>query len=274
MEYPSRPVSGTSLMDALQEPVIRFEHVSFTYPGTTKKILDDISFEIPYGSKTALVGENGAGKSTIIKLVCGLYTPVAGKITINGISAADIPMRDRSKLYSVAFQDYGTYMFPLRENIALGDTARINNDEELNDALKTCFAPELAGKLDRPIGRFDDNSMDLSTGQWQKIALARAQFHPYSVIILDEPTASLDPIAENDLYTSFMQVINRGSCILVSHRLAMARLTDQIIVLDKGRIRETGRHDDLMSRRGLYASMFQAQRQWYEEGGMHDEPEA
>jgi ATP-binding cassette subfamily B protein len=127
--------------------VIRFERVSFTYPGTEKKILDDVSFEIAYGNKTALVGENGAGKSTIIKLLCGLYTPDTGVITINGINVTNISMKDRSKLFSVVFQDYGNYAFPLRENIALGDMTWINNDEEIREALKASFIPELSGNL-------------------------------------------------------------------------------------------------------------------------------
>jgi ABC-type multidrug transport system fused ATPase/permease subunit len=244
-------------------PRIRFEEVSFAYPGTDKSVLDGVSFELAPGTKLALVGENGAGKSTIVKLLCGLYRPDRGRVTINGADLRDINGEERRRLFSVVFQDYVNYQFTVRENIALGDSSRVHNDEEIRVALVRGLSGELACKLDMALGKLDDHGTDLSGGQWQRLALARACLRENGLLILDEPTASMDPIAENALYTSFVSIMENRGCILVSHRLAVAKLMDRIIVLDGGRIIEQGRHDDLISGGGLYARMFASQSRWY-----------
>jgi ABC-type multidrug transport system fused ATPase/permease subunit len=250
-------------------PRISFEDVSFAYPGMDTNTLEGVSFELAPGTKLALVGENGAGKSTIVKLLCGLYRPDRGRITINGTDLRRIGGEEQQRLFSVVFQDYVNYQFTVRENVAMGDSARVHNDEEIKAALARGLSGELTDKLDMPLGKLDLNGTDLSGGQWQRLALARACLRESGLLILDEPTASMDPIAENALYTSFVSIMENRGCILVSHRLAVAKLMDRIIVLDGGRIIEQGRHDELMSGGGLYARMFTSQSQWY-----HDETEA
>jgi ABC-type multidrug transport system fused ATPase/permease subunit len=262
--FPEEPAGSQAVsMGPPFPPRIRFEEVSFAYPGTDKNILDGVSFELAPGTKLALVGENGAGKSTIVKLLCGLYLPDRGRVTINGADLRDISGEERQRLFSVVFQDYVNYQFTVRENIALGDSSCVYNDEEIRAALSRGLSGEFEGRLDMALGKLDEHGMDLSGGQWQRLALARACLRENGLLILDEPTASMDPIAENALYTSFVSIMENRGCILVSHRLAVAKLMDRIIVLDEGRITEQGRHDDLVSGGGLYARMFASQSQWY-----------
>ena len=251
----SRPLTDTA-------PHIVFENVSFTYPKTEKKILNDVSFEIRQGERVALVGENGAGKSTIVKLLCRLYNPDSGRILINGQDIRLIDGKALRRVFSVVFQDFCKYELTLRENVAFGDISKLNNDTALYGALKTGLAEDIAG-LDTPLGKLDENGVDISGGQWQRIAVARACLPDSAFIILDEPTASLDPIAESDMYHSFAEVLKNRGCIMISHRLASARMADKIIVLSDGTVSESGSHNELMEAGGLYARMYKAQSAWY-----------
>jgi ABC-type multidrug transport system fused ATPase/permease subunit len=250
------------------EPYIVFENVHFTYPKTDKPILKGVSFEICPNQRIALVGENGAGKSTIIKLLCKLYKPDSGKITINGVDLNDISSSQLKEIYSVVFQDFSNYSLTLRENIAFGDIEKLNDDKSIFNAIKkglsTDILNEMPNSIDTNLGKLEDDGIDLSEGQWQRVAISRACISDSAFVILDEPTASLDPVAESEMYRAFSEVLKNKGCIMISHRLASAKLADNIIVIHNGAVVEQGAHSTLMSKKGLYQSMFTAQSAWYD----------
>ncbi len=259
----------------IDEPSIVFDNVHFTYPKTDKPILKGISFEIHPNQRIALVGENGAGKSTIIKLLCKLYRPDRGEITINGININDISSSQLKEVYSVIFQDFSNYSLSLRENIAFGDIKKINDDKSILNAIEKGLATDILGGMsngiDTNLGKLEDDGIDLSGGQWQRIAISRAYLSNSAFIILDEPTASLDPVAESEMYSAFSAALKNTGCIMISHRLASAKLADNIIVIHEGTVVEQGTHSDLMLRKGLYQSMFTAQSGWYDIQGKEAE---
>jgi ABC-type multidrug transport system fused ATPase/permease subunit len=250
-------------------PNIELKNVSFAYPGTEKKILRNVSFTITSGQRIALAGENGAGKSTIIKLLLGLYKPDSGSILVNGLNLKDVSRDETRSLFSVVFQDYGFYSLSLRENTAFGDIRKLNNDAELHKALAMGMAEDLASLsskgLDTNLGKIEDDGIDPSEGQKQRLAISRACAGNGAFIILDEPTAALDPSAESRLYETFSGILKGRGCIMVSHRMASARLADRIILIDQGQVMESGGHRELMERGGLYADMYRKQAEWYEE---------
>ena len=245
---------------------IVFDNVYFKYPGTDREILRGVSFTVHSGEKCALVGVNGAGKSTIIKLLCGLYKPDSGHLYIGGKNITELSQDALRHAVSVVFQDFGTYQLTLRENIAFGDLSQLDNDDKLTAALKLASASEISHKgLDINLGRLADDGVDVSKGQWQRIAVARAFLSDAEFIVLDEPTASLDPIAESKMYESFSSVLKNRGTIIISHRLASARLAEKIIVIESGEVIETGSHDELMQNGGLYSVMYEEQSGWYKE---------
>lgn len=251
----------------LSNPHIVFDNVHFTYPHTDSEILKGISMEFYPNQRISLVGENGAGKSTIIKLLCRLYKPDSGMITINGIDINDLSVEELKKAYSVVFQDYATYSLSLRENIAFGDIDQIADDEAITEALQQGLSSDILQRfhnnLDANLGKIEEDGVDLSGGQWQRIAVSRSCLSNSAFVILDEPTASLDPIAETEMYQAFAALLRKKGCIMISHRLASARLADAVYVLKDGVIVEKGTHSELMSHKGLYESMFTAQSGWY-----------
>ena len=255
-----------SMVD-ISNPHIVFEDVHFTYPNTDIKVLKGISMEIYPNQRIALVGENGAGKSTIIKLLCKLYKPDSGRITINGVDINDLSINELKKVYSVVFQDYATYSLTLRENIAFGDINQMLDDEAIIEAMRQGLSSEilenLEYNLDANLGKIEKDGVDLSGGQWQRIAISRACLSKSAFVILDEPTASLDPIAESEMYQAFSALLRRKGCIMISHRLASAKLADTIYVLKDGVVMEKGTHSELIGKKGLYKSMFNAQSSWY-----------
>ena len=249
-----------------QNAGIVFDNVSFTYPNTQREILRNVSFEVKSGEKAAIVGVNGAGKSTIIKLLCGLYKPDNGHIYIGGKDINTLSQDDIRQAVSVVFQDYGCYQMTLRENIAFGDLSAIHDDKKLSEALKRAGADEILEKgLDIPLGRLYEGGIDVSKGQWQRIAVARAFLSRSNFVILDEPTASLDPIAESRMYGAFLDILNERGTIIISHRLASAKMADKIIVIEGGEVSAVGNHAELMKEGGLYAVMFGEQSSWYQE---------
>lgn len=267
-KFLSLPVINNANKEAnIFDPHIVFDNVHFTYPHTDIEILKGISMEFYPNQRISLVGENGAGKSTIIKLLCKLYKPDSGKITINGIDIQDLSVSQLRKAYSVVFQDYATYSLSLRENVAFGDIDQITNDNAITEALRQGLASDilqsLHNNLDANLGKIEDDGVDLSGGQWQRIAISRACISNSAFVILDEPTASLDPIAETEMYQAFAALLSKKGCIMISHRLASAKLADAIYVLKDGIIAEKGTHSELMAQRGLYESMFHAQSSWY-----------
>ncbi|MDR0286243.1 MAG: ABC transporter ATP-binding protein/permease [Clostridiales bacterium] len=247
------------------KPHIKFDNVYFTYPKTEKPVLKGVSFDIRPGERVSLVGENGAGKSTIVKLLCGLYSPDSGNIYIDGISIVDLSLSQLRKVFGVVFQDYADYELTLRENVALGDIDKLHNDDAINDALARGLWCDVM-PLDTNLGKMEADGIDLSGGQWQRIAVSRSLLSDSAFIILDEPTAALDPLAESRMYETFQNVLRQRGCIMISHRLASARLADRIIVISGGIATQIGTHDDLMSQDGLYRNMFTAQSSWYMEG--------
>jgi len=240
--------------------------LTFRYPGATEPALDGVSLRIARGERVAMVGQNGAGKTTLAKLLVGLYQPDDGAVTLDGtplVGARAVHLRQR---IAAVFQDYATFQLTLRENVGFGDLARMGDDDALVAAAERGGLGDLVGTLpkgcDTHLGRqFGDR--DLSGGQWQRVALARAFFRDADLLILDEPTAALDPLAELALFTRFAELVQGRTAIMISHRLGAARLADRIVVVEHGRIVEEGPHDALITQDGRYAAMFAAQAQWY-----------
>lgn len=251
-----------------QNADIVFDNVTFTYPETEREILHNVSFTIKSCEKTAVVGVNGAGKSTVIKLLCGLYKPDNGHIYIGGRDITSLSQDDIRQAVSVVFQDFVCYQLTLRENIAFGDLSAIDDDARLTEALRLASADEVLAKgLDVNLGQLTEDGIDFSKGQWQRIATARAFLSHADFIILDEPTASLDPIAESHMYEAFIRVLKDHGTIIISHRLASAKMADKIIVIEGGEVVGIGSHTELMKEDGLYAMMFGEQSGWYKNDG-------
>ena len=242
---------------------IEFDNVYFRYPNTDNEVLKGITFKFKSDERLAIVGENGAGKSTIIKLLCKLYQPSAGYIKINGIDLNDLSESQLHKMLCVVFQDYCCYNLSLRENIALAQIDKIANDSEIKKALVNGRVNMIFDNLDVPLGKIEDEGIDISGGQWQRLAISRALFSDSAFVILDEPTASLDPLAESEMYQSFANILQNKGCIMISHRLASAKMMDKIIVIAGGRVVESGKHTDLLECGNLYSEMWEAQSSWY-----------
>lgn len=246
---------------------IEFDNVSFAYPNTEKKILEGMSFRIRHGEKVSIVGENGQGKSTVIKLLLGLFKPDSGEIRIGGKPLDCYSRFVREHLFGAVFQDFGKYCITLGENVGIGDPEKLHDREALAKAMdKAGVEPVAAGLADGTetlLGREFEGGVDLSGGQWQRIAIARAWMGKKPVMILDEPTSQLDPMAESRIYAEFAGMAEGKTSIFVTHRLASTMITDRILVIGAGRVIQSGTHEELLEQGGLYADMFQAQKQWY-----------
>ncbi|WP_299486441.1 ABC transporter ATP-binding protein [Acaryochloris sp. IP29b_bin.137] len=246
---------------------ITFNKVSFQYATTQRKAIQNVSIKLQPGQVIALVGENGSGKTTLIKLLCRLYDPTAGNITIDGIDLRHFSTHELRSHISVIFQDYAKYHFSARNNIRLGhiespaDQLRIQSAAQLSGADRVIQS--LPQGYDTILGKMFDQGEELSIGQWQKIALARAFLRESQVIVLDEPTSAMDPRAEYEVFQQFRELIQDQSAILISHRLSTVKMADYIYVMSGGRIIEEGSHAALMALNGSYASMFETQAQNY-----------
>lgn len=236
---------------------IEFSHVSFKYPGTEKMVLHDLSFKINKDKVTAIVGENGAGKSTIIKLVAGLYEPTEGSVRISNMNPYSMSNEDISNELSIVFQDFKNYEISLRDNILFGKAGDISEDLRLLELDKY--------SEDTNIGKLEEDGVYLSGGENQKLALARAIQKKSDFLIFDEPTASMDPMVEAKMYDNILKVLKSRGAIIITHRLVLSKLADDIIVLNEGRIVERGSHDELMNRGGIYKQMYDEQSGWYKE---------
>jgi len=261
-ESPS-PVAAPSL----RKSEIRFESVSFSYPGSDRPAIENVSFAIRPGSRVALVGENGAGKTTLVKLLCRLYDPSGGLITVGGTDLRDLRTPEWRSGIGILFQDYARYQLSARENVWLGNIALPPDDIRLHSAAAASGADEVIRSLrdgyDTQLGKWFENGEELSVGQWQKIALARCFARDADLFILDEPTSALDAQAENEVLEAFRRLAAGRTVITISHRLSTARCADLIVVLDNGRIVEQGAHDELMSSNGVYARLFNLQAHNY-----------
>ena len=247
-------------------PEVALEEVSFAYPGSREPVLSGIDLRIGNGERVALVGENGAGKTTLAKVLLGLYQPTGGVVKVNGVDLEEIDKESWRRLSGAVFQDHVRYSFTVRENITLGSPEG-RDDERLERAARMSgvdeFARELPGGFDTPLGKEFEDGHELSGGQWQALAIARLYFRDARLLVLDEPTAALDALAELEVYRQLLGVAGGRTVLLVSHRLGSARLADRVIYLKDGRITEQGTHDELVGAGGEYAEMFEAQAEWY-----------
>ena len=245
--------------------VIEFRNVSFRYPNTERMVLKNVSLTISDGEKLAVVGRNGAGKSTFIKLLCRLYEPTEGKILYNGTDISSICYADYVRLLSVVFQDYCLFAFSVKDNMIL------NQEYDKQKAAEAIRKSGLQKKVDAlPLGidtsvgrEFDENGIEFSGGEGQKLVMARAYYRDAPIVILDEPTAALDAASESEIYMHFKEIMGDRTAIFISHRLASARFCDKVAVFDDGRMVEYGTHESLMKQNGLYEEMFRRQAEYY-----------
>ena len=234
--------------------------------------MQDISLTIHEGESIALVGENGAGKSTLVKLLLGLYEPDEGEIYFKGKNYRELDMNEFVKQIGVVFQDFVHFELLARENIAFGDISKVRDDEALHYATAMGGADNVIKKLpkglDNYLGRwYEQEGGEMSGGEWQRVAVSRAYISDRKILIMDEPAAALDPIAEMEQFSRIRNKLDKRTSVLISHRIGFARLADKIVVLNKGKIAEYGTHKELTDRNGLYSEMFNNQALWYQGGG-------
>lgn len=251
-----------------QSGMIEIHNVSFRYPGTERFVLKNINLRIGPGQVIAIVGGNGSGKTSLIKLLCRLYDPTEGKILFEGRDIREIDLDCWRRRFSVIFQDYARYFATIRDNICYGDIEAAHSEEQILQAARSAeaddFIQAMPGKYDTFLGRMFDKGHEISVGQWQKIALARAFLPNSNCIVLDEPTSALDPKSEYELFNSFRNRIGERSAVVISHRLSTVRMADAIHVLDEGEVTEAGTHQELMSNGGDYQHAFTMQGRYYQ----------
>ncbi|MEG0806427.1 MAG: ABC transporter ATP-binding protein [Lachnospiraceae bacterium] len=263
------------VLEATEESLdVVFEHVSFHYSEESKNVLEDVSFHIKPGEKLALVGINGAGKTTIVKLLCGFYKPVEGRVLINGKDTRDLNVDEYFKQIAVVFQEAFTLSFTLEENVSGCEKGmeRSKVEQAIEKAGLLDKVNSLSKGLDTYLNKeLEEDGIQLSGGELQKLMLARAVYKNARFLILDEPTAALDALAESEMYEKYDTILNRKTSLFISHRLASTKFCNTILFLENGKIKEQGTHQELMEQHGSYAQMFEVQSQYYKEGGMQDE---
>ena len=271
MEVPNEKYEGTIPVEKRldHEYELEFRNVSFHYPNSDRLILKNISFKLNAGKKLAIVGANGAGKTTFIKLLCRLYDPTEGQILLNGIDIRKYDCDEYIRLFSIVFQDYKIFSFSVAENVAAGPEY---DSKRVVECLKKAGIYERVSQMKQGIeSRLlkdqqdgDEEGIEISGGEKQKIALARALYRDAPIVILDEPTSALDPLAEQDIYQRFNEMVCDKTAIFISHRMSSCRFCDEIVVFDEGRIVENGNHDELVADTcGVYHKMWEAQAQYY-----------
>ena len=251
-------------------PILRgfeFRNVSFRYPGSSRMVLDGLNFHLHPGERVALIGENGEGKTTIVKLITRLYDPTEGQVLLDGVDLREYSLEDLYREIGVIFQDFMRYEMTARENIAVGRIEEIDDLKLLetarNKSLADAVIAKLPGGFDQMLGRRFETGVDLSGGEWQKVALARAYLRDAQLLILDEPTAALDARSEFEVFQRFAELTTGKMALFISHRFSTVRMADRIVVLEKGRIAEEGSHDVLASLGGRYKEMFEMQAASY-----------
>lgn len=244
-----------------------FENVSFKYPDSDFYAIKDLNFTLEVGEKMALVGENGAGKTTLVKLLARLYEPSSGRILLDGVDLKKYELIDLRNNIGIIFQDYVRFMMKASENIAIGNVGRINELPAIKQAAQKSLADtvvkDLPDEYEQMLGKRFAKGVELSGGQWQKVALARAYMKEAQLLILDEPTASLDARAEHEVFERFSELIEGKSAVLISHRFSTVRMADRILFLEKGQIKEMGSHEELIAKGGQYAELFALQAKGY-----------
>jgi ATP-binding cassette subfamily B protein len=244
-----------------------FRNVSFHYPGADRIILKNLNFRLEPGERIALIGQNGQGKTTIVKLMARLYDPTGGQVLLDGIDLREYNIEDLCKEIGVIFQDFMRYEMTARENIGVGRVELLDDLDRIQLAAEKSLADgviaRLAGHYEQMLGRRFEGGVDLSGGEWQKLALARAYLRDAQVLILDEPTAALDARAEYEVFERFNELTQTKMALFISHRFSTVRMAERIIVLENGAIVEEGNHDRLMALNGRYADMFELQASSY-----------
>ena len=268
LDTPVDQASGTATAGPSPADGVRFEHVSFTYPGAAEPAVRDVSFQLKPGGSLALVGENGSGKTTLIKLLTRLYLPSSGRITLDGLDLAEWSPAALRKRVGVIFQDFARYQLKVGENIGAGDVAHFEDEQRWHEAaslgMAAPFVEDMPGGYHTQLGKWFKDGRELSGGQWQKIALSRAFMREDAdILVLDEPTAAMDARAEAQVFAQFRDLAKDRMVILISHRFSTVRMADQILVIQDGRVLEQGSHDELMRLNGLYAQLFQLQARGY-----------
>ncbi len=249
------------------EKGFEFQDVSFQYPGTERIILNHLNLRVEPGERIALIGQNGQGKTTIVKLITRLYDPTGGRILLDGVDLREYEIEDLCRRTGVIFQDFMRYEMTARENIAVGRIEYLDDQQRIKEAAEKSLADgvigQLAGGYEQMLGRRFEGGVDLSGGEWQKLALARAYLRDADILILDEPTAALDARAEFEVFERFNELTIGKMALFISHRFSTVRMAERIIVLENGSISEEGSHDQLMARSGTYAGMFELQAASY-----------
>ena len=244
-----------------------FQNVAFSYAGSERQVLRNIHFRLEPGEKVALIGANGAGKTTLVKLLARLYEPTAGRILLDGVDLRDYNVEDLRREIGVIFQDYMRYDLLIKENIGFGKIEDLGSQQLIERAADKSQAADMIARLpqrfDQVVGRRFDGGVDLSGGEWQKIALARAYMRDAQLLILDEPTATLDARAEYEVFLRFAELTEGKMSVLISHRFSTVRMADRILVLSGGEITEQGSHRQLVELGGLYAELFELQAAGY-----------
>jgi len=244
-----------------------FQNVSFAYPGTSRRVLNNFNFTLRPGERVALIGENGQGKTTVVKLITRLYDPTEGQILLDGIDLREYNLADLHAGIGVIFQDFMRYEMTARENIEVGRIEASHTQSEIEEAAEKSMAAgviaRLHGGYDQMLGRRFESGVDLSGGEWQKLALARAYLRDAQLLILDEPTAALDAPSELQVFERFAELTEGKMALLISHRFSTVRMADRIVVLEEGRLVEEGNHAQLMTLGGRYAAMFEMQAASY-----------
>lgn len=270
LDYPSSivlPIKPTIFNEQPKPPILEFKNVSFKYPESKRFILKNFNLTIGSGEKVALVGENGAGKSTLIKLVLRFYDATEGEILINGVNIRTVDLKTWHKQIGALFQDFIKYQFTFKENVIYGDVTKRNDLTAIKEAIEKAgadsYLKDLPKGLDQIVGKTFEEGVDLSGGQWQKLALARAFFRDAPILILDEPTSAIDAKAEYEIFQKVGELQKDKTVIIISHRFSTVRNADRILVLEGGKIIEEGDHKKLMKKDGLYAELFNIQAQGY-----------
>jgi ATP-binding cassette subfamily B protein len=247
---------------------IKFINVTFCYPGTNRTILKNLTMTLYPNRHYALVGLNGAGKSTITKLLTGLYTNYTGEILLGDKNIKDFSLAELKGLFGSVYQDFARYSIPLKDSILLGNIRKLGDLSKLTKVIDDMDLKQITSRLsngfETPIGKIFEGGTDLSGGEWQRVAIARTLVNDAKILILDEPTAALDPVAESNIYELFHRISMGKSAIFITHRLGAAKLTDEILVIDDGTVKEQGTHDELMERNGIYCNLYHKQRSWYQ----------
>ena len=267
LKHPEREVKLKTVIHNIGKVELR--NVSFRYPGRDEDALKNVSLIIEPGETIAIVGANGAGKTTLVRVLSGIYLPGEGEVLHNGVSTKDVLAKTLFSRISAVFQNYQKYKLDLRDNVELGDPDKPGDPDKLRSAFDKADlfidGASFPKGLDTMLSAEFDG-VELSGGQWQRVALTRGYYREHELIMLDEPTAAIDPIEESRIYNKFADLSRGKTSIIITHRMGLAKIADRILVLDRGEINDQGTHEELMEHGGLYAQMWQSQSMWYEQG--------